>query len=48
MGKISVVIPDELEQKLRKKAFELKGGKRGGLSEIVTEAITLWLKQHET
>jgi len=47
MAKISVVIPDELERKLRKRAFDLKEGKRGGLSDIITEALTEWLERHE-
>ena len=45
MGKITVVVPDDLEAKLRKIAFDRLGGKRGGLSLIVTEALKLWLKE---
>ena len=48
MGKITAVIPDELEMQLRKKSFDLNKGKRGGISEIVTEAIELWLKKAES
>ena len=48
MGKISAIIPDDLEEKLRKKAFEIKKGKRGGLSEIVTEALELWLEKTQS
>ena len=45
MGKITVVVPDDLEVELRKTAFDRLGGKRGGLSIIVTEALKLWLKE---
>ena len=45
MGKVTVVIPDDLEARLRKSAFDRLKGKRGGLSLIVTEAIDLWLKE---
>lgn len=48
MGKISIILPDDLEEKLRNKAFELKEGKRGGISEIMTEALKLWLKNEDT
>ena len=48
MGKISIILPDDLEEILRKKAFELKEGKRGGISEIMTEAFKLWLKKEDT
>jgi len=47
MGKVSAIIPDELERKLRKRAFDLKQGKRGGLSDIMTEALKEWLERHE-
>ena len=45
MGKITVVLPDDLEAELRKRAFDRLGGKRGGLSLIVTEVLKLWLKE---
>ena len=46
MGKITVVIPDEMEEELRKRAFEKTKGKRGGLSQIVQEAIKMWLEKY--
>lgn len=45
MGKITVVIPDDLEARIRVIAFDRLKGKRGGLSLIVTEALKLWLKE---
>jgi len=43
MGKISISIPDKLEEKLRKRAMKRFGMKKGNLSRAVEEAIRLWL-----
>lgn len=43
MGRISAVISDELEKKLRLKALEKYGGKKGDLSKAVEEAIKTWV-----
>lgn len=48
MGRINAVIPDDLERKLRTKAAEKFGGKKGALGLAVTEAAKLWLKQEES
>jgi len=45
MGKISVIIPDDLEAELRKKIVEKYGWKKGNLSRGVEEAIRLWLRE---
>ncbi len=45
MAKISVVIPDELEKKLRLKAMEKFGMRKGYLSKALIEAIERWLKE---
>lgn len=47
MGRIDAVIPDELEKKLRMKAVEKFGGKKGSLTEALEEAIDGWIKQKE-
>ena len=39
MGRISVVLSDELEKKLRLKALERYGGRKGDLSRAVEEAV---------
>jgi len=40
-----VVLPDDLEKRLRKAVFRRKGMKRGNLKEAINEAITLWLER---
>lgn len=45
VGKISVVISDDLEKKVREIAFKRREGKRGGLSEIVQEALEDYVKR---
>jgi hypothetical protein len=47
MGRLLVLVPDALERKFRFAIVSLKGGKKGGLSNAVTEAIQDWLKKHE-
>jgi hypothetical protein len=42
MGRICVAISDELEKSLRFKTIERFGGKNGGLSRAVEEAIKTW------
>ena len=39
MGRIQVVIPDELEHKLRKECLH-----KGDMSELVTRALTQYLR----
>jgi hypothetical protein len=48
MGRLLVLIPDILERKFRFAIVSLKGGKKGGLSSSVTEAIQDWLTKHES
>jgi metal-responsive CopG/Arc/MetJ family transcriptional regulator len=45
VGKISAVIADDLERKVREIAFKRRGGKRGGLSEIVQEALEDYIEE---
>jgi predicted transcriptional regulator len=47
MGRITVELSDELEKKLRLKAIERFGGKKGDLSRAVEEAIKEWLTKEE-
>ena len=43
MGRISAVISDELEKKLRLKTLETFGGRKGDLSKAVEDAIKTWV-----
>ncbi len=43
MGRITVVISDETEKKLRLEALETFGGRKGDLSRAVEEAIKNWV-----
>lgn len=45
MGKISVIIPDELEEKVRQKAIKKFGIKKGYLSNAMEEALKNWSKE---
>jgi len=47
MGRLLVLVPDALERKFRFAIVSLKGGKKGGLSSSVSEAIQDWLKKNE-
>lgn len=44
MGRIDAVIDDDLEKKVRMKAVERFGGKKGSLTEAVEEALEDWAK----
>ena len=43
MGRIDAVIGDELEKRLRIRAVEVYGGKKGSLTEALEDAIQTWL-----
>jgi len=45
MGKISVSISNELEEKVRKKAIKEFGIKKGYLSKAVIKALESWLEE---
>ena len=47
MGRISVIIPDELEKKLRFKTIEVYSGRKGDLSRAVEEAIETWVAKEK-
>ncbi len=47
MGRISVLISDELEKKLRFKTIERFGGRKGDLSKAVEEAVETWVAKEE-
>ena len=47
MGRIDAIISDDLEKKLRMKALEKFGGKKGSLTEALEDAISEWVGKGE-
>ena len=48
MGKMNIVLSDELEEKFRKAVFERKGMKKGNISEALKEAIEQWMDYRQS
>jgi len=46
MGRLIIVIDEDVERRVRLAAAALRGGKRGDLSSTIEEAIEYWLKKH--
>ena len=44
MGKMNIVLDDELEEKFRKAVFQRKGMKKGNISKALEEAIKQWIE----
>lgn len=44
MGRMQIVLSDELEKQLREKAFAMYGLKKGSLSRAIESAIKQWIK----
>jgi uncharacterized Fe-S radical SAM superfamily protein PflX len=47
MGKMNIVLTDELESKFRKTVYETKGYKKGNISEAIEEAIECWIRDQK-
>jgi hypothetical protein len=47
MGRICVILTDELEKKLRLKTVGIFGGKKGDLSRAVEEAVKMWVTKEK-
>ncbi len=45
MGRMDVLIADDLEKEFRVRVAERLGGQRGAISKAVAEAIRLWLRE---
>jgi len=43
MGRMQIVLPDGLEDKLRKKAAQKFGFRKGSISKAVEQAVEKWL-----
>ena len=48
MGKMNIVLNDELEKRFRKAIFERKGMKKGNISEALEEAVEHWVEHYES
>ena len=46
MGRIDVILPDDLEERFRKKVFEKYGMKRGNITIAIQESIELWIEKN--
>ena len=44
MGKINLVISDDIDKKFREEVFKRKGMKKGNLTEALEEAMLMWIK----
>jgi folate-dependent tRNA-U54 methylase TrmFO/GidA len=45
MARIDIILPDDLEHKLRMEAGKRLGAKRGAFTEAITEAVALWISK---
>jgi len=45
LGKLYIVLPDEVERRLRIEIVKRLGGKKGDLSAAIEEALKDWLKK---
>lgn len=43
MGKMNVVLSDDIEERFRRVVFERMGMKKGNISEALEEAVDLWM-----
>jgi shikimate kinase len=48
MGKLNLIIQDNIDQKFREEVFKRKGMKKGNLTEALEEAMTLWTENDVT
>ncbi len=45
MGRLDVVIPDDLEKQFRRGVLDKYGAEKGALSKAIAEAMRLWLRE---
>ena len=48
MGRLNIILSDDVERKLRFAIIDAYGGKKGDLSEAIEQAVNDWLEKHET
>ena len=47
MGRMDIILPDELEDRFRVEVAKQKGMRRGNLTLAVQEAIRLWIESQQ-
>jgi post-segregation antitoxin (ccd killing protein) len=47
VGRLDVVVPDDLEKQFRMEVLDRFGAEKGALSKAIAEAMKLWLKEEE-
>ena len=45
MGKITLVLDNDLERRFRDAIYKTKGMKRGNIQSAIEEAITMWIQE---
>ena len=45
MGRIDVILPDDLEEEFRTEVFKSKGMKRGNITAAIVDAINMWIQE---
>jgi hypothetical protein len=48
MARISLVLSDDVEKRLRLAVVEEYGGRKGDLSQAIEQAVNEWLAKHES
>jgi len=46
MGRIDVILPDDIEDKFRNTVYKKYGMKRGNITEAINDAITGWVNEN--
>lgn len=44
MGRLDIILPDDLEARFREEVFRRLGMKRGNLTKAIREAVTQWIE----
>jgi len=47
MGRIDIILPDDLEQEFREEVFKQLGMKRGNITIAIIDAIKLWINTNQ-
>jgi len=45
MGRIDVILPEDLEEEFRTEVFKSKGMKKGNITAAIIDAIQMWMKE---